>query len=236
MTDRTPIVSLRGIGVRYDGAEALRDADLDIYADDFLGVIGPNGGGKTTLMKVILGTVPHTGTVTLSPELFRNRERLIGYMPQLSEFDRAFPISLREVVLSGLQGKKGFWGGYTKQDRRKAEELLDASGLGAIASQPIGAVSGGQMQRVSIARAFLYDSNVILMDEPFTSLDIKLKSEIISLFKELWQSCRRTAVFVTHDVGEAVGIADRIIIINKGKTVKDLESRFAATVKNLKEA
>lgn len=213
MTDRTPIVSLRSIGVRYDGAEALRDADLDIYADDFLGVIGPNGGGKTTLMKVILGTVPHTGTVTLSPELFRNRERLIGYMPQLSEFDRAFPISLREVVLSGLQGKKGFWGGYTKQDRRKAEELLDASGLGAIASQPIGAVSGGQMQRALLCRAVISEPRLLILDEPANFVDNKFENELYRMLREL--NGRMAIMMVSHDIGTISSVVKEIVCVNR---------------------
>ncbi len=213
MNDRTPIVSLRSIGVRYDGAEALRDADLDIYADDFLGVIGPNGGGKTTLMKVILGTVPHTGTVTLSPELFRNRERLIGYMPQLSEFDRAFPISLREVVLSGLQGKKGFWGGYTKQDRRKAEELLDASGLGTIASQPIGAVSGGQMQRALLCRAVISEPRLLILDEPANFVDNKFENELYETLRTL--NDRMAIVMVSHDAGTISGIVKHIVCVNR---------------------
>ena len=96
------LVTLRDVSVAYDGYEALRHVDLEIADLDFLGVIGPNGGGKTTLVKAILGTVPHTGELTLAPELFRGKERLIGYMPQISDFDRAFPISVLEVVLSGL--------------------------------------------------------------------------------------------------------------------------------------
>lgn len=94
-----------------------------------LGVIGPNGGGKTTLVKAILGTVPHTGEICLAPELFRGKERLIGYMPQLSDFDREFPISVLEVVLSGLQGRRGFRSPYTREDREKAMALLASSGL-----------------------------------------------------------------------------------------------------------
>lgn len=98
------LVTLHHVGVAYDGYEALKNVDLTIAQDDFLGIIGPNGGGKTTLVKAILGTVPHTGEVVLAPELFRGKERLIGYMPQISNFDRTFPISVLEVVLSGLQG------------------------------------------------------------------------------------------------------------------------------------
>ena len=111
------LVTLRDVGVAYDGYEALQHVDLEIADNDFLGVIGPNGGGKTTLVKAILGTVPHTGEVRLAPELFRDKERLIGYMPQLSDFDRTFPISVLEVVLSGLQGHKGIFSRYTKADR-----------------------------------------------------------------------------------------------------------------------
>ena len=91
------LVTLRDVGVSYDGYEALAGVNLDIAPDDFLGIIGPNGGGKTTLVKAILGTVPHTGEVKLAPELFCGKERLIGYMPQISDFDRAFPISVLEV-------------------------------------------------------------------------------------------------------------------------------------------
>lgn len=136
------LVTLHHVGVAYDGYEALKNVDLTIAQDDFLGIIGPNGGGKTTLVKAILGTVPHTGEVVLAPELFRGKERLIGYMPQISNFDRTFPISVLEVVLSGLQGHRGFVSRYTKEDRAKALGLLETSGIGETARSPIGEVSG----------------------------------------------------------------------------------------------
>lgn len=104
---KTPLVSLRRVSVSYDGHDALKEVDLDIYPDDFLGIIGPNGGGKTTLVKAIVGTIPYRGTISYSPQLFRGKERLIGYMPQQSIFDRSFPISVLEVVMSG-PGAKGF--------------------------------------------------------------------------------------------------------------------------------
>ena len=102
---KTPLVSLRRVSVSYDGHDALKEVDLDIYPDDFLGIIGPNGGGKTTLVKAIVGTIPYRGTISYSPQLFRGKERLIGYMPQQSIFDRSFPISVLEVVMSGLHGR-----------------------------------------------------------------------------------------------------------------------------------
>ena len=127
---RTPLVSLRHVSVSYDGHEALQGVDLDIYSDDFLGIIGPNGGGKTTLVKAIVGNVPYRGTITYSQELYRGGERLIGYMPQLSVFDRSFPISVLEVVLSGLQGQKGLFSRYTAKDRRHAEAVGNGGEMG----------------------------------------------------------------------------------------------------------
>ena len=114
------LVSMRNVSVSYDGYEALRNVNLDIADDDFIGIIGPNGGGKTTLVKAILGTVPYRGTITLAPELFHGKERLIGYMPQLSNFDRSFPISVVETTLSGLQGRRGFRSRYTRCSRLRA--------------------------------------------------------------------------------------------------------------------
>ena len=134
------LITLRDVGVAYDGYEALEHVDLEIGEHDFLGVIGPNGGGKTTLVKAILGTIPHSGTIRYAPELFRGGERLIGYMPQISDFDRAFPISMQEVVLSGLQGRRGFRSRYTKEDRAKATALLEEAGIADTARKPIGEV------------------------------------------------------------------------------------------------
>lgn len=124
------LVTLHHVGVAYDGYEALKNVDLTIAQDDFLGIIGPNGGGKTTLVKAILGTVPHTGEVVLSPELFRGKERLIGYMPQISNFDRTFPISVLEVVLSGLQGHRASFPGTRRQTGRKPSGCSKHRGSG----------------------------------------------------------------------------------------------------------
>ena len=98
------LISVRDLSVAYEGTTALDEVSLDIFEDDFLGVIGPNGGGKTSLVRAILGNIPYRGTVNYAAELFRGKERLIGYLPQQNVFDRAFPISVTETVLSGLQG------------------------------------------------------------------------------------------------------------------------------------
>ena len=114
------LISVRDLSVAYEGTTALDEVSLDIFEDDFLGVIGPNGGGKTSLVRAILGNIPYRGTVNYAAALFRGKERLIGYLPQQNVFDRAFPISVTETVLSGLQGHKRFRSRYTAEDRRRA--------------------------------------------------------------------------------------------------------------------
>lgn len=207
------LVKLRDVSVAYDGYEALRHVNMEIDDDDFLGVIGPNGGGKTTLIKAILGTVPYTGSITLSPELFHGKERLIGYMPQLSEFDRAFPISVLEVVLSGLQGRRGFRTPYTRGDRAKAMQLLETSGIAATTRNPIGEVSGGQMQRALLCRAVISDPKLLILDEPANFVDNKFENELYHTLHEL--NDRMAIVMVSHDIGTITSVVKEIVCVNR---------------------
>jgi len=204
---------MRDVSVAYDGYEAIQHVDLEIGDDDFLGVIGPNGGGKTTLVKAILGTVPHTGEICLAPELFRGKERLIGYMPQLSDFDREFPISVLEVVLSGLQGCRGFRSPYTREDREKAMALLASSGIAETARQPIGEVSGGQMQRALLARAVISDPKLLILDEPANFVDNKFEKELYRTLHEL--NTRMAIVMVSHDIGTITSVVKEIVCVNR---------------------
>lgn len=207
------LVSLHHVSVAYDGCEALRDVDLQIGDRDFLGVIGPNGGGKTTLVKAILGTVPYTGEIVLSPELFRGEERLIGYMPQLSEFDRAFPISILEIVLSGLQGRRGFRSRYTKADRNKALGLLEASGIAETARHPVGEVSGGQLQRALLCRAVISDPKLLILDEPTNFVDNRFEKELYNTLRSL--NDRMAIVVVSHDIGTITSVVKEIVCVNR---------------------
>ena len=151
----TKLIELNDVSVRYGTCEALSHVYLDIHQQDFLGIIGPNGGGKTTLVKAILKAVPYTGKVIYSKEIESGGYRRIGYMPQISDLDKTFPISVREVVLSGLQARKKLFGRYTSADREKAENLLRICGIESVARRPIGALSGGQLQRALLGRALI---------------------------------------------------------------------------------
>ena len=139
------IVELKNISAAYEGTTVLHDVNFTIRDKDFVGIIGPNGGGKTTLLKVILGLLkPTAGEVVYHGA----KQALFGYLPQNSRFDARFPISTREVVLSGLLSEKGIFRRYTRQDKAKADELLATYGMGDFRERPIGELSGGQMQRV----------------------------------------------------------------------------------------
>lgn len=112
---RESIITIRDLGVSYDRVQALEHVDLDIYTDDFIGIIGPNGGGKSTLVKAIMGVIPYRGTITYADSIIRHNKPHIGYLPQVSSFDKTFPISVLEVVMSGLQAERGMLRGYGKE-------------------------------------------------------------------------------------------------------------------------
>ena len=208
-----PIVSLKNITVEYDSTTALEDASLDIYPNDFLGIIGPNGGGKTTLVKAIVGAVPYSGEVTYSPALFEHGHRLIGYLPQLSEYDKSFPISVIEVVMSGLQAEKGFFGRYTKANRKKAMQLLDMAGISDIADRQISEVSGGQMQRALLCRAVILEPKLLILDEPTNFVDNKFENELYTLLHRLNE--RMAIVMVSHDLGTITSVVKSIVCVNR---------------------
>ena len=192
------IISLRNVTVRYDDYVAIDSANLEIFADDFICIIGPNGGGKTTLIKAILGTLPHSGEVILSPTLFNGNKRLIGYLPQQSTFDRSFPISILEVVMSGLQSERGFTAKYSRADREKAMQLLEKVGLKSVAERQIGEVSGGQMQRALLCRAVISEPKLLILDEPTNFIDKQFESELYNILQQLNQ--RMAIVMVSHEV------------------------------------
>lgn len=206
------LIKIRNLSVDYDSHRVLHDVDLDVYADDFLGVIGPNGGGKTTLVKAILGAVPHTGTIEFAPELYDGTRRLIGYMPQQSNFDRAFPISVRETVVSGLQAVRRMTRRYSREDYAKADKLLEQTGLQSIARAPIGEISGGQMQRALLCRALIADPRLLILDEPTNFVDNRFEGELYALLKELNE--RIAIVMVSHDLGTITSVVKSIVCVN----------------------
>ncbi len=207
------IAEIRNLTVRYEDTLALSDVDLDIYNQDFLGVIGPNGGGKTSLVKAILGLIPYSGTIRFAPEIERHGSPAIGYMPQVSELDKAFPISVQEVVLSGLQSKKGLFGRYRSSDRQKAEELLSLCGIPSIAERPVGELSGGQLQRTLLCRALISDPALLILDEPANFVDNRFEKELYEILRQL--NRRMAIMMVSHDLGTITSYVKSIVCVNQ---------------------
>ena len=207
------LVSLHHVSVSYDKVPVLTDVDLDIRNDDFIGVIGPNGGGKTTLVKAILKAVPYSGEVIYAPEIENRGCRRIGYLPQISEIDKSFPISVREVVLSGLQARKRLFGRYTAEDRQKADELLHTCRIEEIARKPIGALSGGQIQRTLLCRALISDPELLILDEPTNFVDNQFEKELYLLLKRFNE--KMAIVMVSHDLGTISSYVRSIVCVNR---------------------
>ena len=213
MKQRNVIVSLRNIGVKYEGMTALESVNLDIYTDDFLGIIGPNGGGKSSLVKAIMGATPYSGDIWFADALKQKNHYKIGYMPQVSEFDIRFPISIEEVVLSGLQTEKGFFGRYSKSDRNRVTPLLEQMGIANLAKRPIGEVSGGQMQRALLCRAIIAEPKLLILDEPTNFVDNRFEYEFYNIVKGL--SHKMAIVIVSHDLGTITSVVKSIVCVNK---------------------
>lgn len=213
MTHRKKIISLRNVGVAYEGHAALEGVNLDIYEDDFIGIIGPNGGGKSSLVKAIMGAVEHNGEIEISDILRKGNHYKIGYMPQVSQFDMRFPISIEEVVLSGLQTEKGFFGRYTAKDKKLAHKTLEKMGIAELASRPIGEVSGGEMQRALLCRAIISEPKLLILDEPTNFVDNSFEREFYAMVQEL--SHNMAVMIVSHDLGTITSVVKSIVCVNR---------------------
>jgi zinc transport system ATP-binding protein len=204
-----PLVEIRNMDVAYQKNLALSDVSLSVFENDFIGIIGPNGGGKTSLIKAILGLIkPLRGTVKL---FLRKSE--IGYLPQGLQVDENFPITVKEVIASGLEhGLK--IGADPKINRQsKIEKTLETVGLKALRSRPIGELSGGEFQRTLLARALVSSPRLLVLDEPETHVDNLFETELYSLLKELNKEI--TILLVSHDIGILSPYIKTIACVNR---------------------
>lgn len=208
------LISLKDVSVGYDDRQKVLDhVNLDILPNDFIGVIGPNGGGKTTLVKTILKALPYSGEVQYSPVIGSDGYRAIGYLPQVSDIDKSFPISVCKVVLSGLQARKRLFGRYSAADKAKALQLLDLCGIESIARRPIGELSGGQLQRTLLCRALISDPKVLILDEPANFVDNKFEKELYAILRQL--NDRMAIIMVSHDLGTITSHVKSIVCVNR---------------------
>ena len=203
------------LNVYYGDDCALEDISLKVEEREFLGIIGPNGGGKTTLLKAILGLIqPQSGEILIFGDTGEKARRSIGYVPQFSRFDRRFPIRVEEVVLMGrLAGRTPWLVRYDARDREIVEALLKKLELADLKDRQIGQLSGGQLQRVLIARALAVEPRILILDEPTASVDSASKTRIYDILKELNQEI--TILIVTHDLSAVSSNIDKIACLNR---------------------
>jgi zinc transport system ATP-binding protein len=197
------IIEIEGLSFAYNGEEVLNNINLQIHKGDYLGIVGPNGGGKTTLLKCVLGLLkPKIGSVKLfnrDLSAFSDWYR-IGYVPQKVSFDENFPSTAREIVAMGMYGKKGIFKSLNSDDWSAVDRALLEVDMQKFANKRIGDLSGGQQQRVFIARALASQPDVIFLDEPTVGVDIDTRRQFFALLSALNKKMDLTLVLVTHDM------------------------------------
>ncbi len=201
------LINIEGITVKYEGGEVLRDASLRITSDDFIGIIGPNGGGKTTFIKAILGLLP-----IAKGQIVRADKLKVGYMSQQRTLDASFPVSVRELVLTGLQGAALRYRA-TAQQRAYCDELLTLCNISHLASRQIGALSGGELQRAMLCRSVVSRPELLILDEPTTYVDSGFERNFYDLLSEL--SSQMAVVMVSHDLGTICSYVQSVACINR---------------------
>jgi zinc transport system ATP-binding protein len=238
------LVDISDVWVRFDGKWVLKSIYLKCYEGEILGIVGPNGGGKSTLLKVILGLIrPEKGTVRLFGKKPGKQSRLhVGYLPQISHAERSFPVTALDVVIMGLYHQMGLLSRLMNKHKKIALEKLEQVGMAEHADKPFGVLSGGQQQRVQIARALVSGPSLLVLDEPSTGVDSVGQEDFYELLAGLRDSPERISVImVSHDIGVVTSHADRVACLNReihyhGDTDSELDADIHQKVfgRNLK--
>ncbi len=226
-----PVILAEGVSFSYGGALALEGVDLTVNRGEAVCVVGPNGGGKSTLVKLILGLLkPDRGRLLLlgaHPEQTRSR---VGYMPQYAHFDPRFPVTIMDVVLMGRLGES-LGGPYTAADRERALEALEEMQLRELAQKPFSDLSGGQRQRVLIARALVCTGELLILDEPTTNIDPFFETSLFEILQEL--NKRMSILMVTHDLGFASKFFKKVVCVNCRTVIHPTSEISGETIKEL---
>lgn len=211
--DHVPAIEIKGLHVSFDGNTVLEDINLTVEQGDYLGIIGPNGGGKSTLLRSLLGLItPDRGTIKILGHPAEDNHQQVSYVPQHTLFDRHFPIRVGEMVLMGRLGKrKGRC--YSREDRRIADQALQRVGMDHIRERQIGELSGGERQRVLVARALTMEPSILLLDEPTASVDPGFQVTFYELLAELNESM--TIVLVSHDISAVSRYVKNLACLNR---------------------
>lgn len=214
----TPVVSLRGAGLQFGQRALWKDLDVDIRAGEFFAVLGPNGSGKTSFLKVLLGLQQlHSGTVTVAGQAVERGSRKIGYIPQQKSFAPDTPLRARDLVALGVDGHR--WGLRIKAKavNERVDALLDLVGASDYARVPLGQLSGGEQQRLRVAQALAAEPELLLCDEPLLSLDLHHQQAVSALINQQCHERNSAVVFVTHEINPVIDYVDRVLYLAGGR-------------------
>jgi zinc transport system ATP-binding protein len=225
-----PIIDISAVDFAFDKTPVLSNISLQIQPGSTLGIVGPNGGGKTTLLKLILGLLsPQRGSITvadLPPKTALRRGDIIGYLPQSPRISENFPISVAQLIRTGLAGKTGLLHSYRRDDLAFVQGLIQTMQLEDVADKPIGTISGGLLQRVLIARAVAPRPRVLILDEPTTGIDKRAQQRFTDLLQQLKSELGLTLLLVSHDLRAVTAVADRIACLDQTVHFHDVPERM----------
>jgi zinc transport system ATP-binding protein len=208
------LIEIENVSAAYDGKIVLHDISFTLYEHDFLGIVGPNGGGKTTLLKVILGLLPPVaGHIYFYRKGKPATSLKMGYLPQMNQLDRKFPISVREVIASGLMSEKLLFRTFRTGQNRQIDQALEQMGLQELSLRPIGELSGGQLQRALLGRAIVSRPQVLILDEPGSYVDKQFESRFYPLLKEI--NKESTIILVSHDIRAVASLTQNTVYVSR---------------------
>jgi len=226
------IIALDKVSFSYNGADALENVSLSIRKGEFLGVVGPNGGGKSTLLKIILGLLtPAKGQISVLGKSPHKGRAAIGYVPQYAAFERNFPITVEETVLLGRLGKTRMLWRYSASDHHAVDVALRECEIDGLKHRRLNTLSGGQFQRVLIARGLVSEPEILILDEPTANIDMRVEEDIFDLLKKL--NARSTIIVVSHDIGFISEYVTRVACLNRTLVCHETEAVSGKTIEEL---
>ena len=229
------VIDIDNVSFNYGVVPVLEDISLKIHEDEFIGIIGPNASGKSTLLKLILGLLqPDKGTIKKFNHDGKDIRNHIGYVPQHITFSRDFPVTVNEVVMMGHVTAASRLFRFSKNEIDTANQAMQALEIEDVAKRQIGSLSGGQLQRVLIARALVCEPEILILDEPTSNVDMRIEEDIFSLLKNY--SDHMTIIVVSHDIAFISGYVDRVACLNRTLVCHNTESISGKMIEELYDA